>query len=40
VLWAGTLYRSAKPMPMFEALSGAEEAPEVAFPAQTPARPQ
>lgn len=40
VLWAGTLYRSAKPMPLFEASAGAKDAPKVALPPQTAARPQ
>ena len=40
VLWAGTLYRSAKPMPMFEAAAETKDAPKVAFPPPTPARPQ
>jgi LemA protein len=40
VIWAGTLYRSSKAMPLFEAAAGAQEAPKVAFPAAPPTNPQ
>ena len=35
VIWAGTLYRSEKPMQMFEAAADAQAAPKVSFPAPT-----
>ncbi len=38
VIWAGTLYRSSKPMQLFEADATAQTAPAVSFPS-TPATP-
>ncbi len=35
VIWAGTLYRSEKPMQMFEAAADAQAAPKVSFPPPT-----
>jgi len=35
VIWAGTLYKSEKPMQMFEAAADAQAAPKVSFPAPT-----
>lgn len=40
VIWAGTIYRSSKAMPLFEAAAGAQEAPNVSFPATAPPTPQ
>lgn len=39
VIWANTVYRSSKAMPLFEASAGAQEAPKVAFP-PAPANPK
>lgn len=39
VIWANTVYRSSKAMPLFEAAAGAQEAPKVAFP-PAPANPK
>ncbi len=36
VMWAATLYRSSKPMQLFEAAPAAQEAPKVEFPPASP----
>ncbi len=40
VMWAATLYRSSRPMPLFEASPAAQDAPKVEFPAATTPKPQ
>jgi LemA protein len=37
VIWAATLYRSSKPMQLFEAATTSQEAPKVEFPSTAPA---
>ncbi|SUS03341.1 Cytoplasmic membrane protein with extracellular domain [uncultured Defluviicoccus sp.] len=40
VIWANTIYRSSKPMQLFEAAAGAEAAPRVEFPTSTSSAPK